>query len=197
MTDAPAADTPDDIPHSGERLAWEVPEAAAVAVLVAVGVLIVGGFVAGIVASTTSYGGITPSGIVAGNAISFGATWAGPLLAIALLGVVGLCWWQFEAWSEASEPDDERGRVLEMAGHIRRANRISHWTQAELLLICAGAVALVVGSVLLSTGGGGDANPVDWSRTIVAVADLLAVVVVAGTGAWVGRKTTMGQETSG
>jgi hypothetical protein len=196
VTDAPAADFPDDIAQSDERLAWEVPETAAAAVLVAVAVLMVGGLVAGIVASTTSYGGITPSGVVAGNAISFGATWAGPLLAIALLGVVGLCWWEFQAWSDASEPDEVRYRVVEVAGHIRRAHRISQWTQVALLLICAGAAALVVGSLLLSTGGGGSANSVNWSRTIVEVANLLAVLVVAGVGVWIGRKINMDQESS-
>jgi len=106
-------------------LPWELPEAAAVAVLVAIGALIVGGVVAGIVASTASDGGLTPSHIVAGNAISFGAQWAGPVFAIVLLGVVGLCWWQSEAWSDASEPDDEQDRELEVAGHVRRARQIS------------------------------------------------------------------------
>jgi len=189
VPDPSAADFADDVAESDERLAWEVPELAAVAVLVAVGVLMVGGLAAGIVASTTSYGGIPSSGMVAGNAISFGATWAGPLLAIALLGVVGLCWWQVEAWGDAGEPDDAHDRAVEVAGHVRRARQISRWTLAALLLTCVGTAALVVGSVLLSTGGGGTAGPVAWSRTIVEVANLLAVLAVAGVGAWIGRTT--------
>jgi len=193
VPDAPAADSPDDIPKSEERLAWEVPETAAVAVLVAVGVLMAGGLVAGIVASMPSYGGGTPSRIAASTAISFGATWAGPLLAITLLGVVGLCWWQAEAWSAVSEPDDERDRMVEAAGHMRRAHRISQWTQGALLLVCAGAAALVVSSALLSTGGVG-ANSVSWAPVIVEVANLLAVLAVAGVGAWIGRKVNMDQE---
>ena len=195
MPDTPAADSPDDIDQSAERIAWEVPETAAVAVLVAVGVLMAGGLVAGIVASMPSYGGGTPSRIAASTAISFGAAWAGPLLAIALLGVVGLCWWQAEAWSAASEPDDERVRVVEAAGHMRRAHRISQWSQVELFLICAGAVALVVSSALLSTGGV-SANSVNWARIIVEVANLLAVLAVTGVGAWIGRKVNMDQESS-
>jgi len=43
VTDASAADSPDDIPGSETRPAREVPETAAAAVLVAVGMLIVGG----------------------------------------------------------------------------------------------------------------------------------------------------------
>ena len=196
MTYSSAADSPDDVAQSEERPDWEVPETAAVAVLLAAGVLMVGGLVAGIVASTTSYGGITPSGIVAGNAISFGASWSGSLLAIALLGVVGLCWWQFEAWSDVSEPDDERDQVAEVAGHTQRAHRISQWTQAALLLNIAGAAALVVGTLLVSTGGGGSANSLAWSRTIVEVANLLAVLVVSGVGAWIGGKIKMDGEPS-
>ena len=196
MTTAPADDSSDGMAQSDGRLAWEVPEAAAVAVLVTVGVLMVGGLMAGIAASTTSYGGITPSGLVVGNAISYGATWAEPLLAIALLGAIGLSWWQIEAWTDASEPDDEPLRLVEVAGHIRRAHRISQWTRAALLLVCAGAATLVVGSIVLSTGGDGGVNSVDWSRTIVEMANLLAVLVVASVGVWIGRRITMDQESS-
>ncbi len=186
MPDNPGEDSPDDVDRSTPRLEWEIPETAAVAVLVAVGLLMVGGLVAGIVASMPSYGG-TPDRITASNAIGFGATWAGTVLAIALLGLVGLSWWQAEAWSAASEPDDERDRGAEAAGHMRRAHRISQWSQVALLLICAGAVALVVSSALLSTGGVGT-NSVDWARVVVEAANLLAVVVVTGAGIWIGRK---------
>ena len=195
MPDTPAADSTDDIDSSAERLAWEVPETAAVAILVASGVLMVGGLVAGIVASSPSYEGGTPLRIAASTAISFGATWAGPLLAVTLLGVVGLCWWQAEAWGAASELDDDRDQVVEAAGHMRRAHRISQWTRVELLLICAGAVALVVSSALMSTGGLGT-NAVNWARIIVEVANLLAVLVVTGVGVWIGRKVYMDQESS-
>ncbi|HZM57724.1 MAG TPA: hypothetical protein VFC03_22150 [Acidimicrobiales bacterium] len=164
-----------------------MPEAAAVAVLVAIGALIVGGVVAGIVASTASDGGLPSSHIVAGNAISFGAQWAGPVFAIVLLGVVGLCWWQSEAWSDASEPDDEQDRELEVAGHVRRARQISYWTQVELALVCPGAIALVIGGLLL-TAGGLSGNSLNWARTIDQVVNLLAVLVIAGGGLWIGRR---------
>jgi len=91
VAELPATDSPDGIDETGERLAWEVPEIAAVGILVATAVLIAGGVVAGIVASRTSYGEGPPSRIAATTAISFGATWAGPLLAFVLLGIVGLC----------------------------------------------------------------------------------------------------------
>jgi hypothetical protein len=194
VPDIPDADSPDDIDQSRERLAWEIPETAAVAVLVAVGALIVGGFVAGIMASTSTDVG-TPARFATGNAIGFGAFWAGPPVAIALLGVVGLSWWQAETWSAASEPDDERDQGAEAAGHMRRAHRISQWSQVALLLICAGAVALVVSSTLLSTGGV-NSNSVDWARVVVEAANLLAILVVAGAGIWIARKVALDQEPS-
>jgi hypothetical protein len=73
-------------------LAWEVPEIAAIVVLVAFAVLVVGGLVAGIVASTGANGAFPATRQFTGQAITYGATWAEPLLAIALLAVVALCW---------------------------------------------------------------------------------------------------------
>jgi len=190
-----AAEASDNLDEPVVRLPWEVPEIAAATVLVATGVLMAGGLAAGIVASTPSYGGGTPSRITASTAISFGATWAGPLLAIVLLGVVGLCWWQADAWGAGSETDEVRDHVSEAAGHVRRAHRINQWTQVEFLLVCAGAGALVVSSALLSTGGI-SANAVNLARIIVEVANLLAVLAVAGVGAWIGRKVTVNRESS-
>jgi hypothetical protein len=197
VPDTPAGGFPDEIDGSAYRLAWEVPETGAVAVLAAVGVLMVGGLVAGVVAANSpSYGGGTPLRISVSTAISFGATWAGPLLAIALLAIVGLCWWQAEAWGAVSEPDHEFERAVEAVGHIQRAHRICWWAQAELLLVCLGAVALVVSSALLSTGGL-NAGAVNWVRIIVEVANLLAVLAVASVGAWIGRKVDVDPESSG
>ena len=196
MPDTFAVADPDDVDGSAELLAWEVPETAAVAVLVAVGVLMAGGLVAGVAAADTpSYGGGTPVRIAASTAISFGASWAGLLVAIALLGVVGTCWWQAESWGAVSDPDDEHERAVEAMGHMHRAHRISQWAQIELLLVCLGAVALVVSSALLSTGGL-SANAVSWARIIVEVSNLLAVVVVAGAGTWIGRRVNVDLQSS-
>ena len=59
----------------------------------------------------------------------------------------------------------------------------------QLLLICAGAVALVVSSALLSAGGLAT-NAVNWARIIVEVSNLFGVLVVTSVGAWIGRKVT-------
>jgi hypothetical protein len=195
VVEPPGEDGADDALDSQKRLAWEAPETAAVVVVVAVGVLAVGGLVAGIAASTASYGSFSPSHLATGTAIAFGAQWAGPLLAFVLLGVVGLCWWQSTAWTDASEPDDEQDRVSEVTGHIRRAGQISRWTQGALLLTCVGAIALVVGSVLQTTGAG-TTGSLNWARNVSQVASLLAVLVVAGAGIWIARQIDSGQASS-
>jgi len=167
-------------------------------VLVAVGVLALGGLGAGIAAITASDGPFSssPSQLVTGTAVAFGAQWAGPFLAFVLLGVIGLCWWQSAAWTDASEPDDEQDRVSEVTGHIRRAGQISRWTEGALLLTCVGAIALVVGSVLQTTGEGGNPGSLGWARNISQVASLLAVLVVAGAGTWIARQIDSGEASS-
>jgi len=102
--------------------------------------------------------------------VNFGATWAGPVPAIALFGVADLSWWKWAFCSGTSEPDDGRGRVVEVAGHLQRARRISQWTQAALL-IGAGAAALVVGIVLQSTGVGSTTCSMEWPREASDAAD--------------------------
>jgi len=196
VIESSAEDSSEETLDSERRPAWEVPETAAVMVLVAVGVLAVGGLVAGIVASTTSYGSFSPIHLATGTAIAFGAQWAGPLLAFVLLGVIGLCWWQSAAWADASEPDDEQDRVMEVTGHIRRAGQISRWSQGALLLTCVGAIALVVGSVLQTTGVGGNTDSLEWARNVSQVASLLAVLIVAGAGLWIAGQIDNGQASS-
>ena len=166
-------------------------------VLVAVGVLVLGGLVTGIVAGTASYGSLSPVHLATGTAIAFGAQWAGPLLAFVLLGVIGLCWWQSAAWADACEPDEEQDRVMEATGHIRRAGQISRWTQGALLLTCVGAIALVVGTVLQTTGAGGTTGSLDWARNVSQAASLVAVLIVAGAGSWIARQIDNGEASSG
>jgi len=193
VIDPPPEDFPDDAFASEARLAWEVPEIAAASVLVAVAALIAGGIVAGIVASTASYGPATPSRLTTGTAISFGSLWAGPLVAVALLAVVGLCWWQSEAWADASEPDDGQDRALQVTGHIRRAIRLSRWALAALPVTLVGAISLVVSSVLQTFGVPGSPGSLNWSRIVLQVAGLLAVVVVSTAGFWIARQIDDGQ----
>jgi len=167
-------------PTHERRLAFEVPEAAAVAILVAFFAIVVGGLAAGIIASTAPQ---VPLDQLqnAWNAITFGASWAEPLLAVALLGAVGLCWWQTQGWSEVLEADTETGdEVLEAVGHLRRARQIALWGLGGLVVTEIGAVVGFVAIVALNVSA--HSGRLVWARVIGSGADLVAVVVISAGG---------------
>jgi len=150
-----------------------------VAVLVAFFVIALGGLATGIDVSSSQqapYLGDPMENIW--NAIQFGASWAEPLLAIVLVGVVGLCWWQVEAWSEEIEEARPEGVVA--VGHVRRARRISRWAVGGLIVMTMGAIAGFVAMI----GFDVPSHPgrLAWSRVIGVGADTVATVVVVLMG---------------
>lgn len=186
VPDAPPRDAgQDDDDAPAPRVEWEVPEVAAAAVVLAVGLLVLGGLVAGIAAAAgapTTFG--PGSGAVeTGSSIQVGAAWAEPLLAIVLLGVLGVCWWWIDAWSEA--PSDTGGD--EAARHIGRARAISGWVNGALALTLAGSVALLAG-LLLTNSQAGNQSSLVWSRDISQAASVLAVAVIVSGGTWAGMR---------
>lgn len=164
---------------------WEVPEVAAVAVLVAVGLLVLGGLATGIAAASGASGSIPPGAgvVVAGSSIQTGAAWAEPLLAILLLGVLGLCWWQVDGWSDASEDTESS----EVAGHLRRGRQIAVWVQGALILTLAGSASLFAGMLLVNSYGGNRSSLI-WSRDLYQAASLLAVAALVSGGLWIGTR---------
>ena len=187
MTAGMDADITYDDTGRRPRLAWEVPEVAAMAVLVAFTVLAVGGLVAGIVFST-QVGGYATSREFAGEAIEFGASWAEPLLAIALLGVVGLSWWQIEAWAETGGEEPQLSRQREVRGHTARACRLGVAAQISLLLTLAGSVAALVGTVMAGPGTGVQV----WWRYVVGAASLIGVLSITAGGWKIGQTARSG-----
>jgi hypothetical protein len=160
-------------------LAWEVPEIVAVAILAAFFVIVVGALATGIYVITTQSPGLGVDPMAnTWNAISFGASWAEPLLAVIVLGVIGLCWWQVEAWSEEIEADAEEPSGA--FGHVRRARQISRWALLSLLVTAIGAVAGLIAQVGLNVLG--HFGPVTWVRFIGVVASVIAVLIVAVAG---------------
>lgn len=195
MPDEPPPPTPevdDGSPWGGyeeeggePRVPWEVPEVAAVVVLVAVGLLILGGLGTGIAATI---GSTVPIGAgagteVTGESIAFGTTWAGPLLAMVLLAVLGLCWWQVHGWAEVSAEVEHH----EASTHVLRGQRLAWWAKGALVLTLAGSFASLAGTML--TNSAAVAEPaLIWSRDIYDVASVLAVAVIASGGVWIGTR---------
>lgn len=182
MLEEPSLAVPEgDVDADEPRVDWEVPEVAAAAVVVAVGLLVLGGLATGIAAAAGAPGLLGPGSgaAVAGTSIQDGAEWAGPLLAMVLLGVVGLCWWQVDRWSGA--PDDVD--AAEVAGHVLRSQRIARWATGALVLTLAGSIAHFAGYLLANTTVGNHSSFV-WSHDIYEAASVLAVAVVASGGIW-------------
>lgn len=153
-TSGPTAigDAPDGSP------AWEAPEIVAVAVLIAFFAMVIGALV--------------------WNSIQFATTWAEPLLAIIILGVVGLCWWRVEAWSRllGTKANNDPNAL----GHIRRARRISLWALSGVIITAIGAVAGIIALV----GFDIPSHPgrIVWSRVFGAGAGVLADITIAVAG---------------
>jgi len=168
---SPPADDDSDLPPS-----WEVPEIIGVAVVGVVAILAAGGLGTGIARSTefAPPSGFPGSSLEVWNAVQFGSEWASPLTAALLLGVLGLCWWQLQAWSEVIESPDPDDDVAAAAMHMHRARRMARGTGAALLLTAAGSIASFAAAIGANAG-----QPVgQWSLDIYAGAYLLGVVVL-------------------
>ena len=180
MTDHVTFDEVGVVPEdaSGPSLPWEVPEIAAVGILVAFSMIVVGGVATGTDVSTGRQQPFVDQLENIWNAIEFGSSWAGPALAIVLLAVVGLCWWQVEAWSaESPTTPAEPSRAYD---YIRRAQKISLWALASLVITVVGAMAGCV--ALVASNIPAHPGRVGWSRVIGVGAGLAAVIAVAAAG---------------
>ena len=168
-----------EVPAHERRLAFEVPEVAAGAILVAFFAIVVGGLVTGIIVSTAPQ---VPLDQLqnAWNAVQFGTTWAEPLLTVVLLGAVGLCWWQTEGWSEVLDTETDYDQLSEAVGHLRRARQIALWCLGSLAVIDIGAVVGLVAVIAFNVRSHSDR--LVWAHVIGNGAGLMAVLVISAGG---------------
>lgn len=173
------------------RLAWELPELVALVVPVVVAVLAVAGLVTGIMEST-GYAGPSVRQQV-GSAIEQGAAWSGPIIAVLLLGALGACWWQREAWTEVADNPDDAEMVAKALGHVDRSRVISRWIVGGLALVAIAAIAAFVGALLLNAPTAGPGSQYLWGRDVYAAGVLLATLLVTSIGLVVARVTWAGE----
>jgi hypothetical protein len=177
LLEEPTAPVSDPAP----RLPWEVPELVGVGVLLVVALFALGGLATGVAASLKSQlpDNISP----VWTDLAFGAQWAEPLIALLVLGVLGVCWWQLQAWAEvieAPDEEDENDRIQAL-GHMVRA-RIGVITSLGALGVTAlGSVAGFVGSV-----GQGPVSQL-WPEDVFRGTEMLAVLVVLAIGMLIER----------
>jgi len=166
---------------AGAGPAWEALEIVGAAVLGGVGILAMGGLAVGI-ARMAVISAPPGEGQYMWSAIEFGAEWATFVVAVIVLGVLGLCWWQLQAWAEVIADPDEAGQLPDALGHIRRAGQLTRWAEVALGLTLVGSVSGFAGSV----GTGGTTQL--WVLDLIAGAQMLAVIVIFVAGMVVGRQ---------
>lgn len=179
--------TETDLEEGGrDALPWAGPEYAVIAILVVVGLVALGGLADGIYLAFNAFSPFVDPFTIAWSAVTLGASWAEPFLALFVLGAAGICWWQADRWADEVEAPSA---MLEPArGYIQRAQRTSSWALWGLALTAVGSTAglvATVGLVVLS----GPAQTSYTSRLISEVASTLAVFVIAAIGWLVVRET--------
>jgi len=186
MSDSPGAIGPSAAPEAGGAgPAWEAAEILGAAVLGGVGILAMGGLAVGIARIAVIQEPFANSQY-SWNAIEFGAEWANFVVAVIVLGVLGLCWWQLQAWTAVVEDPEEAGQLPDALGHIRRAGQLTRWAEVALGLTLLGSVAGFAASV----GTGGTTQL--WVLDLIAGAQMLAVIVIFVAGIVVGRQLGRG-----
>lgn len=186
MTEHPAGDdrwSEEDLTTS--RLAWEVPEVVGVVVLVAVGVIMIGGLVSGVARALTESSSNFPPGLSSQetwNAIQFGSEWAGPVVTLIVLGVLGLCWWQVQGWLEVLEAPTADDDLSEASGHLRRDRHIAYMAMVEVIVSAVASLSALVAAVGSNTGES------LWVQDISASASLVAVVLLLGVAGFLARR---------
>jgi hypothetical protein len=100
-----------------------------------------------------------------------------------VLGVLGLCWWQVDAWLEVTEtPGNDDDDESEARGHMRRAHLIARWAMVALAVTAAGSIAGFVAEVGTNAGQG------FWTIDIYGGGSLLAVLVLLSAAVAVNRR---------
>jgi hypothetical protein len=178
---------PPDETGSGPRLDWEVPEIVAGAALLSVAILPIGGLATGIARDIATNGQLVPSGLVnqqVWSAVSLGAQWASHFVALILLGVLGLCWWQWQGWSEVIEDPERVDETTEARGHLRRARRTALWTRVVLVVTAIGSIAGFVAQL-------GVLSASQATLDIFPGVETLAVFVLLAGALWIDSKLTI------
>ncbi len=157
--------------------------------LVAVGLVVVGGLATAVAATVgTQVVSGPPDLISTGLEIESGSSWAGAVFSLILLGTLALGWWQFQRWSVASgiggEGEEEEPPDTDV--HVWRADRIVLLSQVALVINAAGAVAGFVGTLMDVAAG--PSIPLDWSRAIGIGAGAVGAVVISFAGVWAGTR---------
>jgi len=168
----------------GSSASWEFLEVLAAVILAAESLRIVGSLIAGIINGLTTSAGLAGSQHVIGNAIDVAANYSDGPGIVLLLVSLAMLWWRAEYWTARLRSSADAGGVdgdLPTEGvQVHRLRALTRWALVLFIFAAAGAVAWLVGDVLVITSSHVSSS-VQWQ----AYADdlfTLAYAVIAAAG---------------
>ena len=179
-TDPVSSDTVAEADLDSENVQWEVPEIIATVVLVAIGILALGGLVGGLIFANSDQvlGGFSSQ--ATWNAVGRGASWSGPLITMILVGVMGASWFQARSWAG---PSSAKSATAAVVTHLHRTVRIAGWAVVGLVLSFLGAVASLTSVIGFNWSSISASNVA--SLAVPVGASALAVLLLASVGMWI------------
>jgi len=184
---APAAAGPaagSSAPGGGSSAGWEFLEVLAAVILAAESLRIVGSLIAGMINGLTTPAGLAGTQHTIGNAIDVAANYSDGPGIVLLLVSLAMLWWRAEYWTARLRASADAGGVdgeLPTEGiQVHRLRALTRWAVVLFIFAVAGAIAWLVGDVLVTTSGHLSSS-VQWQ----AYADdlfTLAYAVIAAAG---------------
>jgi hypothetical protein len=160
------------------RSTWELLEILAVVILAAESLRVVGSAVSGIIFATTAHVGPFGQQQLIGTAMVSAANFSdGPGIVLLLLSF-GLLWWRTEYWTKRVH-SGAHGTPLE-AIQLRRLRSLARWASALFTLAAIGALAFLVGNILVNTAGGVPTS--DQWQAYASDSFSVAYLVIAAAG---------------
>jgi hypothetical protein len=157
MTDA--AGSPDDAVETlgGGTARWEFLEILAVVILAAESLRVVGSVIAGIINAASTHTTLYGEQRLVGSAMERAANFSdGPGIVLLLISL-GLLWWRAEYWTARithTAGGRRDGGLPAEAVQALRLGTLARWAMALFALAAAGAVAFLIGDILINTAGG-------------------------------------------
>ena len=181
---------------SGERkrLPWETAEIVGGGLLGAASTIAVLSVVSGISYAFTN---ATQPTSPFGNAVQVGPTiaevtqrstlWATPVVALLVIGAIGIAWWQVESWSSFVAEDEEAtdDEMTSAFRHLLRAKVLVTSALAAAAVVAAAVVALVVSTIVVFLGGPGN---IVVSEDLSVIGQGLGTLAVVGIGTFAGTR---------
>jgi hypothetical protein len=170
---------------AAERGGWEFLEILATVILAAESLRVVGSVVSGVIFATTSHVGPFGEQQLVGSAMVRAANFSDGPGIVLLLVSLALVWWRAEYWTKQLGPD---GAVRAAAIQVRRLRSLARWATSLFTLAAAGAVAFLIGNILVNTAGGVPTSD-QWQAyfsdsfsvayLVIALAGLVATIKLA------------------